>query len=138
MTHKAAWILALCCALPALAQAQQGPNDVEMLKKYAGTWAVDCSKPAGARLIVDARTLMLKSGGKQLQTSAPLAAFSYFGKQQPPAGFDVALLGEGQPTGLTLMAMKDASGPYLTVDADTPLHKQFGRSALAGKFRRCP
>ena len=28
---------------PAL--AQQSPNDVEMLKKYAGTWAVDCAKP---------------------------------------------------------------------------------------------
>ena len=34
--------------------------------------------------------------------------------------------------------MKDASGPYLTVDADGPLVKQFGQAALAGKFRRCP
>jgi hypothetical protein len=132
--------LALCLLLATAAlplQAQQGPNDLEVLKKYAGTWAVDCSQ-AGPRLTVDAQSLGLRAGGKQLRTAAPLSAFSYFGKMPPPAGFDVALLGEGQPTGLTLLAMKDAAGPYLTVDADPPLRKQFGDAALAGKFRRCP
>lgn len=136
MTRKAVWMLVLCAALPAL--AQQGPNDVEMLKKYAGTWAVDCSKPTGARLTVGGAALGLEAGGKQLKTAAPLAAFSYFGQQPPPAGFDVALLGEGRPTGLALLAMRDKSGPYLQVDADGPLEKQFGKAALAGKFRRCP
>jgi hypothetical protein len=128
--------LLLAAALPAL--AQQGPNDIEMLKKYAGTWAVDCTKPGGARLTVDTKSLSLSAGGKQLRTGLPLSAFSYFGKQPPPTGFDVALLGEGQPTGLSLLAMKDATGPYLTVDADRPLRKQFGDAALAGKFRHCP
>jgi hypothetical protein len=134
--RTAALCLLLAAALPAW--AQQGPNDVEMLKKYAGTWALDCSKPASARLAVDTQSLRLSAGGKQLRTTAPLAAFSYFGKMEPPAGFDVALLGEGQPTGLSLLAMKDASGPYLTVDADAPLRKQFGDKALSGKFRPCP
>ena len=120
------------------AQAQQGPNDLEMLKKYAGTWAVDCRQAAGARLTVDTQSLGLQAGGKQLRTAAPLSAFSYFGKMQPPAGFDVALLGEAQPTGLTLLAMSDKTGPYLTVDADAPLQQQFGKTALTGKFRRCP
>jgi len=134
--RTAALCLLLAAALPVW--AQQGPNDVEMLKKYAGTWALDCSKPASARLAVDTQSLRLSAGGKQLRTTAPLAAFSYFGKMEPPAGFDVALLGEGQPTGLSLLAMKDASGPYLTVDADAPLRKQFGDKALSGKFRPCP
>lgn len=136
MTHKVAWILGLCCALPAL--AQQSPNDIEMLKKYAGTWAVDCSKPAGVRLGVDVKALTLSGGGKRLSSSAPpMAAFSWFGQQQPPAGFEAALLGEGRGTSLTFMAMKDQAGPYLTVDAYGPLEKQFGKAALAGKFRRC-
>lgn len=135
MSHKAAWLLLWGLALPAL--AQQSPNDVEMLTKYAGTWAVDCGKP-GARLTVEVKALTLSAGGKQLRTAAPLAAFSYYGQQQPPAGFDAALLGEARPTGLTFLAMKDRSGPYLTVEADTPLEKQFGKAALAGKFRRCP
>jgi hypothetical protein len=47
-------------------------------------------------------------------------------------------LGEGRGTSLVFMAMKDKSGPYLTVNADAPLQKQFGKTALAGKFRRCP
>jgi hypothetical protein len=128
--------LLLAAALPA--RAQQGPNDLEMLARYAGTWAVDCGKPSGTRLMVDPKALTLSAGGKQLRTAAPLSAFSYFGKQQPPRGFEVALLGEAQPTGLSLLAMKDGSGPYLTVDADAPLRKQFGDAAVAGKFRHCP
>jgi hypothetical protein len=138
MTHTAAWMLGLACLLPALTLAQQNANDVDMLKKYAGTWAVDCSKPAGARLAVDTKSLGLSVGGKQLRTAAPLAAFSYYGKMEPPAGFDVALLGEARPTGLSLLAMKDGSGPYLTIEADPSLDKQFGKAALNGKFRRCP
>jgi hypothetical protein len=139
MTHEATRVLfGLALVLPLAALAQQSSNDLEMLKKYAGTWAVDCSQPAGARITVDARNLGFSAGGKQLKTAAPLAAFSYFGQQQPPAGFDVALLGEARPTGLALLAMSDKSGPYLRVDADGPLEKQFGKAALAGKFRRCP
>ena len=135
MKHAVAWMLCLGAAVPAV--AQQSANDIEMLKKYTGAWAVDCSKPA-ARLTVDVKTLTLSAGGKRLKTAAPLAAFSYYGKMEPPKGFDAALLGEARPTGLSLLAMNDAAGPYLTVDADPLLEKQFGKAALAGKFRRCP
>jgi hypothetical protein len=138
MTHTTTWMLGLACLLPAVTLAQQSANDVEVLKKYAGTWAVDCSKPAGARLAVDTKGLGLSVGGKQLRTAAPLAAFSYYGRMEPPAGFDVALLGEARPTGLSLLAMKDSSGPYLTIERDPSLDKQFGKAALTGKFRRCP
>jgi hypothetical protein len=130
-----AWMLCLGTAAPVW--AQQSANDIEMLKKYAGTWAVDCGK-AGSRLTVDVKALSLSAGGKSLKTAAPLSAFSYYGKMEPPKGFDVALLGEARPTGLSLLAMSDGAGPYLTVDADPPLEKQFGKTALAGKFRRCP
>jgi len=133
MSPKAAWML-LGVALPAL--AQQSPNDLEMLKKYAGTWAVDCARP-GMRLGVEAQALTLSAGGRQLHTAAPLAAFSYFGRMEPPKGFDVALIGEARPSELSFLAMRDQSGPYLTVDADAPLEKQFGKAALTGKFRRC-
>lgn len=137
MTHKTAWTLALCCALPAL--AQQSANDLAMLNKYAGSWAIDCSKPQGTRLTVDAKALKIGAGGKQMQTSvAPMAAFSWFGQQQPPAGFEAALLGDAQNAQLVFLAMSDKTGPYLTVEADGPVQKQFGKAALAGKFRRCP
>lgn len=133
--HKAACMLALLLALPAL--AQQNTNDVQMLKKYAGTWAVDCAKP-GTRIGIDPKALTLSSGGKQVSSSAPpLSAFSYFGKMEPPAGFEVALLGEGRGGSLSFLAMKDAQGPYLTIDADGPLVKQFGQQALSGRFRHC-
>lgn len=137
MLTIAARVLGWCAVLPAVALAQQSPNDVAMLKKYAGTWAVDCSQPAGARLTVDRQALTLSAGGRKLRTAPPITAVSYFGKMDPPKGFDVALLGEVKPSGLSVLAMKDASGPYLEVDADPPLEKQFGKAALAGKFRRC-
>lgn len=96
MTHKTAWMLGLCCVLPAL--AQQSPNDIEMPTKRA---------------------------------------FSYFGQQKPPAGFEAALLADAPNSQLVFFAMSDPSGPYLTVEADGPTLKQFGKPALAGKFRRC-
>jgi hypothetical protein len=136
MKHSAATLL-LCLGAAGSVCAQQSANDIETLNKYAGTWAVDCAKP-GARLTVDAKALTLDAGNKQLKTAAPLAAFSYYGKMEPPKGFDVALLGEAGTTSLSLLAMKDSTGPYLTVDAAPPLEKQFGKAALAGKFRRCP
>ncbi len=118
--------------------AQQSAHDIEMLNRYAGTWAVDCAKSPGTRLTVGPASLALAADGKQLHTAAPLAAFSYYGNAQPPIGFEFALLGEGSPTGLTLLAMEDEAGRYLSIDADTPLQKQFGKPALAGKFRHCP
>jgi hypothetical protein len=126
------------CMVAAPAFAQQTPTDLAELKKYAGTYAVDCSKPDALRLTVDPATLTASAGTKQLKTGAPLSAFSYFGRAQPPQGFEVALLGAAQPAGLTLLVMRDAAGPYLTVEADPPLESQFGQAALAGKFRRCP
>jgi hypothetical protein len=110
-----------------------------MLNKYAGTWAVDCSQAAGTRLTVGTKALKISAGGKQVQPSAaPMAAFSWFGQQQPPAGFEAALLADAPNTQLVFMAMSDKAGPYLTVNADPPLEKQLGKAALAGKFRRCP
>ncbi len=136
MLRKTALMLCLSCgALPAL--AQQSPNDIQMLQKYAGTWAVDCAKP-GTRLQVEVTRLTLQSGARQLASQAPpLAAFSWFGKQQPPPGFEAALLADAPNAQLVFFAMGDRSGPYLTVEPDGPTLKQFGKPALAGKFRRC-
>lgn len=136
MHCKTAGILMLtCAALPAL--AQQSANDVQVLTKHAGTWAVDCAKP-GTRLNVSVKTLSLQVGGKQLTSQAPpMAAFSYFGQQQPPAGFEAALLADAPNSQLVFFAMGDKSGAYLTVEADGPTVKQFGKAALGGKFRRC-
>jgi hypothetical protein len=135
MHRSMALAIGLLAALPAF--AQQTPNDVSTLNKYAGTYAVDCSKPGTTRLTVGVKALALQSGTRRLQTAAPMAAFSYFGNSPPP-NYDVALLGEAPPTGLAFIAMNDETGPYLTVEADQPLEKQFGKAALAGKFRRCP
>jgi hypothetical protein len=42
------------------------------------------------------------------------------------------LLGEGRGTSLVFVAMKDKSGPYLTVNADAPL-QQAVRQGRAGR-----
>lgn len=133
--HKLAWMVVAALGLPAL--AQQGPNDIEALTSYAGTWAVDCAKPEGTRLTVSVQSLSLVAGGKQLQVGSPMAAFSYLG-QSPPADFDVALFGDSGMTRLAFLAMKDKTGRYLVVETDTPMEQQFDKAALAGKFRRCP
>jgi hypothetical protein len=128
-------LLALALALPVL--AQQSANDVEALKKFAGTWAVDCAKP-GTRLRVDVKALTLEAEGKRMSAPSPMTAFSFFGQQQPPKGFEFALLGNTPTSQLVFFAMSDQSGSYLTLQPDGPTLKQFGKPALAGKFRRCP
>lgn len=128
--------LLLGAALPAV--AQQEARDIEVLTRWAGTWAVDCAKPAGTRLTVDTRALTLRAGKGERRTGAPITAYSWFGQMQPPAGFEVALLGDAKPGGLAFLAMQDEAGPYLRVDGDPTLEQQFGKAALAGKFRRCP
>jgi hypothetical protein len=135
MHRSMALAIGLLAALPAF--AQQTPNDISTLNEYAGTYAVDCSKPGTTRLTVGVKALALQSGTKRLQTAEPMAALTYFGNFPPP-DYVVALLGAAPPTGLALIAMKDKTGPYLTIDVDEPLEKQFGKAALAGKFRRCP
>lgn len=135
MSRTTAVSLLLALALPAL--AQQGPNDVEVLTQHAGTWAVDCTSP-GTRITVSVNALTLEAAGQQQRATAPLAAFSYFGRQAPPKGFEVALLGDAANTQLVFFVMSDKSGSYLAIQPDAPLHKQFGKAALAGKFRRCP
>jgi hypothetical protein len=66
-------VLMRCLGAVAPAWAQQSPSDIEMPNKCAGTWAVDCSKPAGTRLTIGTKSLALSAGGKQLQTAPPLA-----------------------------------------------------------------
>ncbi len=134
MSRSAASTLLLALALPAL--AQQSPKDVEMLNKHAGTWAADCAKP-GTRLTVSVDALTLEAAGHERRVGAPITAFSYFGQQQPPKDFEAALLGDAANAQLVFFAMSDPSGPYLTVEADGPTLKLFGKPALAGKFRHC-
>ena len=134
LSRTTALSMLLGLALPAL--AQQGPNDVEVLNKHAGSWAVDCAKP-GTRLTVGVGALTLDAAGQQQRAAAPLAAFSYFGRETPPKGFEVALLGDAPTTQLVFFVMRDKSGSYLSIQPDGPLLKQFGKQALAGKFRRC-
>jgi hypothetical protein len=134
MSRSAASTLLLALALPAL--AQQSPKDVEMLNKHAGTWAVDCAKP-GTRLTVSVDALTLEAAGHERRVGAPITAFSYFGRQLPPEGFEVALLGFATTTTLVFLVMHDASGTYLDIQPGGPLLEQFGKPALAGKFRRC-
>ena len=123
MLRRTVSTMLLALALPVL--AQQSANDVATLTKFAGTWAADCAKP-GTRLTVSVNALTLESGGKQMRAPAPMAAFSYFGRQQPPKGFEVALLGDTPTSQLVFFAMNDKSGPYLTIEADGPTLKQFG------------
>jgi hypothetical protein len=139
MKHLTRTLCTWALAAAAPAWAQQSANDLEMLNKYAGSWAVDCSRSDATRLTVGPKALKIAAGGKQVQANAPpLAAVSWFGRQQPPAGFEAALLADAPNTQLVFLAMRDKTGPYLTVEADGPLQKQFGQAALAGKFRPCP
>lgn len=137
-TTTIAFVAALTAAGSA-ALAQQSANDIAALKEHAGSYAVDCAKPGGTRLLVAPAALSIVNGNKRVDGPKPMFAFSYWGRSPPPnaAGAMLAEPARQGAPGLTFTAWTDKRGTYLQVDADKPLENVFGKAALAGKFRRC-
>jgi hypothetical protein len=111
--------------------------DAASAKALAGTYAVDCRKPAGVRVRVAADTLAVAQGQKEVASHDVQRAMTYSG-QTPPAGYEGTLLGD-IPTAQSLVfhVYRDVKGVYLIVDADTELQAAFGKAALSPKFRSC-
>jgi hypothetical protein len=135
---RALCAVATAAALAPGAWAQQSQNDIDALKQMAGRYAVDCKKPDALHLLVSPQSLAIVAGKKRVQAPKPMAAFSFYGRS-PPKDFDFALLAEGaKGLSLTFTTWSPKSGAYLKVEADKTLNDQFGKAALAGKFKRCP
>ncbi len=119
------------------AWAQQSENDIETLKKMAGTYSAYCKKADALRLVVSPQSLAIVAGKKRVQAPSPMAAVSYLGGN-PPKDFEAALLAENDKgPSLLFTAWSGKGGNFLKVEADKRLEEEFGKGALAGKFTRC-
>lgn len=111
--------------------------DAASTKALAGTYAVDCRKPAGVRVRVAADSLAVAQGQKEVASHDVQRATTYSG-QTAPAGYEGTLLGDiPKAQSLVFHVYRDAKGVYLIVDADTELQAAFGKAALSPKFRSC-
>jgi hypothetical protein len=111
--------------------------DAETMKTFGGTYAAHCRSASGVRLRVEADTLAVEQGKKQVASHDVQRAVTYGGGGQP-AGYQGTLLGDVPGGGpLVFQAHRDATGVYLLVDADAKLEADFGKAALRARFRKC-
>jgi len=129
----------LAALLPAAAWAQQGGQQLpNYIAQYTGRWSADCADNSAAALQVRQDSLIAESGKRRVVTREPQTVHSLFGNSPPPAGFDVALVGDtGKAGALTFLVYRSSRGQYATLDADKPLAGQLGPEMMKLRYWRC-
>ncbi len=127
-------ILTALVSLPARAETLSP----DVMRLYGGRYSTDCAGDTGPRLRVTPAALQVEAGGKRMSGREVLAAYSYFGQQAPPKGFQVALLSQVRPgAGLQFMIYRDKSGQYAVLEADGPVQAALGPALMAARYRHC-
>jgi hypothetical protein len=132
-----ALLAALLC--PAAAWSQQAAGLApDAMNLYGGRWSAACADAAAPTLQVRQDMLIAESGKRRVVARAPQTAYSFFGNSPPPAGFDVALIGEaGKAGAMTFLVYRDARGQSITLDADKPIAGQLGPDMMKLRYWRC-
>lgn len=121
-------------ALMATASAQG--LQPEVLASAGGRYAVDCARPDSARVLVEARQMLIEQGNQRMAVSNLDAAFSYFGNNPPP-DFRVALFGQVQKRfDVTALVKADGKGQYIQLEGDPTAMANLGALGKA-RFRHC-
>lgn len=128
--------------LPAAAWAQPvGGLSPDAMGLYGGRWSSACADTAAPTLQVRQDMLIAESGKRRVVGRAPQTAYSFFGNSPPPAGFDVALIGDVGKAGtagvMTFLIYRDARGQSITLDADKPVAGQLGPDMMKLRYWRC-
>lgn len=136
---RALLLAVLAALLPAAAWSQQGGQQLpNYVGQYTGRWSADCANNSAAALQVREDSLIAESGKRRVVTREPQTVHSLFGNSPPPAGFDVALVGETDKAGaLTFLVYRSPRGQYVTLDADKPLAGQLGPEMMKLRYWRC-
>ncbi|CAM5787036.1 Ivy family c-type lysozyme inhibitor [Rhizobacter fulvus] len=131
-------VIAAALAMSACVAATAQPIDAETLKRYGGSYAVDCGRPGTPRLQVQAGALAVEQGNQRMTGRNAMSAYSYFGNSPPPKDFQVALISEVRgDQQLIFMVYSDRAGPYIRIEADPKVAAALGRALTSPKYRRC-
>ncbi|WP_432725582.1 Ivy family c-type lysozyme inhibitor [Variovorax sp. W6] len=129
----------LSALIPATAWSQQGGTQLpNYIGQYTGRWSANCADNSAAALQVRQDSLIAESGKRRVVTREPQTVHSLFGNSPPPAGFDVALVGDtGKAGALTFLVFRSSRGQYITLDTDKPLAGQLGPEMMKLRYWRC-
>ncbi len=110
------------------------PSDV--VARFGGVYSPDCNRPDAPRLRVTADALTVEQGARRLSGRQAQVAYAYFGNS-PPAGYQVALLGEAPGNvSIVFVVFRDPGGHYIGVEGDRQVVALLGPSVTA-RFRVC-
>lgn len=121
----------------ASALAQSGLQD-DAFNNYGGLYAVDCARPQSPRVTVLRTNLTLQSGGRRWVVRDLDAIYAWYGQQEPPPGFQVALSSSsGSQGGMVFMVKVDKQGQYIEIDEDPAVKAAIGAELSKASFRSC-
>ncbi len=130
----------ICAVIAILATStpawSQGKLDADTMKRFGGTYMLDCANNASAKATVFADALVLLQGDKRVAGAKPESAVSYHGNNPPP-GFETVLMSEAPGGQLLFSIYQDKAGYYLNVDAEAKVMAAIGKPFGQQKFRRC-
>ena len=110
----------------------------DAFKNYGGVYAVDCARPASPRVSVQRTTLTLQNGGRRWVVRDPDAIYAWYGQQEPPPGFQVALSSlSGSHGDMAFMVKVDKQGQYIEIDDNPAVKAAIGAGLSQAKFRDC-
>ncbi|MDM0003338.1 Ivy family c-type lysozyme inhibitor [Variovorax sp. J22G73] len=133
-------LAALLCPAAAWSQQAAGPDGLkpDAMNLYGGRWSTACADAGAPTLQVRQDMLIAESGKRRVVGRAPQTAYSFFGNSPPPAGFDVALIGDaGKAGAMTFLVYRDGRGQSITLDADKPIAGQLGPEMMKLRYWRC-
>ncbi|WP_295958556.1 Ivy family c-type lysozyme inhibitor [Rhodoferax sp.] len=126
-----------CLCLVASTAWAQAHFKPDVVRKYGGTYASDCSNPDAPRLRVLRDALVVEQGDKRVVGRKVQAAFTYFGPSAPPS-FKMALVSEVHSgSALDFMVFEDKNGTSIHLQADASLQAALGKTLLSPRYHRC-
>ncbi len=109
----------------------------DVVRKYAGAYASNCSNPNAPRLRILRDALVVEQGDKRVVGRKVQAALAY-PDRSPPPDFKLALLGEVRTgSALRFIVFEDKTGTSIRLQADMSLQIALGKTLLTTKYRRC-
>ena len=109
----------------------------DVVRKYGGIYATQCSSPDAPRLRVLRDALVVEQGEQRVVGRKVQADFSYFSTSPPPF-FKLALVSEVRSGSvLEFMLFEDKTGTSIHLRAGAALQAPLGKALLSATYRRC-
>ena len=134
------WRIGFIATLCAMAGSSRSADWVpEMVTRYGGVYATDCSNPSAPRLRADTESLQVEVANRRMTGRKVQISVNPFGSQQPLPGVEVVTLLSEVRGGheLSFWVHRDTSGQFVEIEADKAVMSALGKDLVGKRFLDC-